>query len=55
MRSVFVVIRRVGNDITENHGIFSTYELAKEFADGWKEHETELIITEVELNRETIF
>lgn len=56
METVFVVIRMLSNDGTENHSIFSSYKLAEEFINEAKEYETdELQIVEVELNQEVLF
>lgn len=56
METVFVVIRMLSNDGTENYGIFSSYKLAEEFINEAKEYETdELQIVEVELNQEVLF
>lgn len=56
METVFVVIRMLGNGGTENHGIFSTRELAEEFINEAKEYETdEFQIVEVELDQEVLF
>jgi hypothetical protein len=56
METVYVVIRRLSNGCDENHGIYSTEELANEFADEMKEnYEEEILVVEVELDTETIF